>query len=45
VKTVYFTLQGAQNLTQVLFFKFKSSGATMKSGKCEMSLSGETIAT
>jgi hypothetical protein len=45
LKTAYFTLQGAQSLTQVLFFKFKSSDATMKSGRCEMGLSEETIAT
>ncbi len=44
LKTAYFTLQGSQSLTQVLFFKIKSSDATMKSGRCEMSLSGETIA-
>src|SRR6202042_1779961 len=29
VKTAYFSLQASDNLTQVLFFKFQSSAATM----------------
>jgi hypothetical protein len=45
LKTAYFSLRGAQVLTQVLFFKFASSDAKMKSGQCEMSLSPQTIAT
>ena len=45
LKTAYFSLQGAQVLTQFLFFKFMSSDAKMKSGQCEMSLSPQTIAT
>ena len=45
VKTAYFSLQASDNLTQVLFFKFQSSDATMKSGQCQMSLSPQTIAT
>jgi hypothetical protein len=45
LKTAYFSLQGAQILTQVLFFKFASSDATMKSGQCQMTLSAETIKT
>jgi hypothetical protein len=45
LKTAYFSLRGAQVLTQVLFFKFASSDAKMKSGRCEMSLSPQTIAT
>jgi CheY-like chemotaxis protein len=45
VKTAYFTLQASDNLTQVLFFKFQSSDATMKIGQCQMSLSPQTIAT
>ncbi len=43
LKTVYFALQGSQDRTQVLFFKFMSSDATMKSAQCQMSLSPETI--
>ena len=45
LKSAYFCLQGAQVLTQVLFFKFTSSDATLKSGHSEMSLSPQTIAT
>jgi hypothetical protein len=45
LKTAYFSLQGAQVLTQVLLFKFQSSDATMKSGQCQMSLNPQTIAT
>ncbi len=45
LKAAYFALHASQQLTQVLFFKFFSSGATMKSGQCEMSLSPQTIAT
>jgi hypothetical protein len=45
LKTAYFSLQGAQILTQLLFFKFTSSSAKMKSGVAEMSLSAEAIAT
>lgn len=44
LKTAYFALQASDNLTQVLFFKFASSDATMKSGQCQMSLSPQTIA-
>jgi hypothetical protein len=45
VKTAYFSLQASSNLTQVLFFKFSSSDATMKSGQCQMDLSPQMIAT
>ena len=45
LKTAYFTLQASSNLTQVLFFKFSTADATMKSGQCQMSLSPQTIAT
>ena len=45
LKAAYFALQASDNLTQVLFFKFQSSDATMKSGQCQMSLSPQTIAT
>jgi hypothetical protein len=45
LKTAYFALQASSNLTQVLFFKFASSEATMKSGQCGMNLSSQTIAT
>ncbi len=43
LKTAYFSLQGSQVLTQVLFFKFESSDAKMRSAQCQMSLSPETI--
>jgi hypothetical protein len=45
LKTAYFALQASQNLTQVLFFKFSTSDATMKSGQCQMGLSPQIIAT
>ena len=45
LKTAYFSLQGTQVLTQVLFFKLASSDAKMKSGQCEMSMGSQTIAT
>src|SRR4029077_16007459 len=45
LKTAYFTLQASSNLTQVLFFKFSSSDATMKSGQCQMSLRPQMMAT
>jgi hypothetical protein len=45
LRTAYFALQASSNLTQVLFFKFASSEATMKAGACGMSLSQQTIAT
>jgi hypothetical protein len=45
LKAAYFALQASDNLTQVLFFKFQSSDATMKSGQCQMSLSQQTLAT
>jgi hypothetical protein len=45
LKAAYFALQASQQLTQVLFFKFFSSDATMKSGQSQMSLSPQTIAT
>jgi hypothetical protein len=45
LKTAYFSLQASSKLTQVLFFKFSSSDATMKSGQCQMGLSPQTIAT
>jgi hypothetical protein len=43
LKTVYFALQGSQDLTQVLFFKFSTSDATMKSAQSQMRLSLDTI--
>lgn len=45
LKTAYFMLQGTQDRTQVLFFKFLSSDATMKSAQAQMSIGPETIAT
>ncbi len=44
LKTAYFSLQGSQVVTQVLFFKFASSDAKMKSAQCQMNLSAQTIA-
>ena len=35
LKTAYFTLLASQNLTQVLFFKFSSSDATMKAANAK----------
>ncbi len=43
LKSVYFALQGSQDLTQVLFFKFATSDAKLKSAQCQMSLSPDTI--
>lgn len=43
LKTAYFSLQAAQMLTQILFFKFTSSDAKIKSGQSKMSLSAQTI--
>jgi hypothetical protein len=39
LKTAYFSLQGTQVATQILFFKFASSDAKIKSGQSQMSLS------
>jgi hypothetical protein len=44
LKTAYFSVHGSQVLTQILFFKFESSDAKMKSAQCQMNLSPETIA-
>ncbi len=43
LKTVYFSLIGAQMVTQVLFFKFASSDAKLKSAQSLMTLSAHTI--
>jgi hypothetical protein len=43
LKTAYFSLQGSQVTIQILFFKFASSDAKIKSGQCQMSLSAQTI--
>jgi hypothetical protein len=43
LKTAYFSVRGSQVLTQILFFKFESSDAILKSAQCQMNLSPETI--
>ncbi|MGO9421831.1 hypothetical protein [Roseiarcus sp.] len=43
LKTVYFSLAGSQVVTQVLFFKFASSDAKLKSAQSQMTLSANTI--
>jgi hypothetical protein len=43
LKTAYFSVQGSQVLTQILSFKFESSDAILKSARCQMNLSPETI--
>ena len=43
LKTVYFSLQGSEVITQILFFKLSTSDAKVKSAQCQMTLSAETI--
>ncbi len=45
VKTACFSLTAHSKLTQVLFFKFSSSGAKLKSGSCQMDLGPQMIET
>jgi hypothetical protein len=44
LKTVFFGVEAAQVITQVLFVKIATSGATVKSAVSELMLNGQTVA-